>query len=276
MKFIRPFFLLWLMIELAACTLHKGAEHRSVLTDRHSGNHPGCSLCAAQKSQASPDLGDSLEWISASETKVNHLIKTNPNDALKSRLTHLELSRMLPLVEMEDSIPRGCDHIIFKNGDELAAKILEVGPNEIKYKKCDYLEGPTYSVERYSVFMIKYANGSKDVFNEERTVPTVEKKVDDNSTKTDLNYFDKYESGVADARLYHFAGGWFWLGLLLGLLGIVIAAVVTPSPNKRIKSDLKNDSAYQKGYAAAARKKNVVNAVLGWLVWLFILVLFVL
>jgi hypothetical protein len=57
------------------------------------------------------------------------------------------------------------DVITLKTGDEIKSKVLEVGTNEIKYKKSDNLDGPSYSVAKSDVFMIKYENGSKDVFS---------------------------------------------------------------------------------------------------------------
>lgn len=56
------------------------------------------------------------------------------------------------------------DIIINRNGDEIKAKVLEITPNEVKYKKHDYLTGPTITIVKQEVFMIKYANGTKDVF----------------------------------------------------------------------------------------------------------------
>jgi hypothetical protein len=37
--------------------------------------------------------------------------------------------------------------------------------SEIKYKKCGEQNGDTHTVKKSDVFMIKYANGTKDVFN---------------------------------------------------------------------------------------------------------------
>jgi len=61
------------------------------------------------------------------------------------------------------------DVIILKTGDEIKSKVLEITPDLVKYKKWENHEGPAYSVYKSDVFMIKYANGTKDVFN---TVPT--------------------------------------------------------------------------------------------------------
>lgn len=55
--------------------------------------------------------------------------------------------------------------IIFKiNGDEIEAKVTEVSEEVIKYYKFNKTEGPLYSIKVSNVFMIKYADGSKDVF----------------------------------------------------------------------------------------------------------------
>jgi len=57
------------------------------------------------------------------------------------------------------------DIIILKNGDEIKSKVLEINTSEIKYKKFDNADGPTFTMAKQDVFMIKYPNGSKDVFN---------------------------------------------------------------------------------------------------------------
>ncbi len=57
------------------------------------------------------------------------------------------------------------DLIVYKDGDEVKAKVLNVNKEEISYKKWDNVEGPTYSISIDEVFMIKYKNGTKDVFS---------------------------------------------------------------------------------------------------------------
>lgn len=49
------------------------------------------------------------------------------------------------------------------NGEELQVKVLEITPYEIKYKRFDNLDGPLIILRRGDVFMIKYANGTKEV-----------------------------------------------------------------------------------------------------------------
>ncbi len=57
------------------------------------------------------------------------------------------------------------DLIILKNGDEIKSKVEEINQENIKYKKFENLTGPLYTLDIYEIFMIKYENGTKDVFN---------------------------------------------------------------------------------------------------------------
>jgi len=55
-----------------------------------------------------------------------------------------------------------CDNIILKDGKEISAKILEITPKLIKYKKCDNLDGPLFSINKSDVMMIRYSNGDNE------------------------------------------------------------------------------------------------------------------
>lgn len=64
-----------------------------------------------------------------------------------------------------------CDNIILKNGEEISAKVIEISENVIKYSKCNNLAGPTYQIQKSEVLMVKYVNGTKDVFKNENQTP---------------------------------------------------------------------------------------------------------
>lgn len=59
------------------------------------------------------------------------------------------------------------DLLVYKNGDEQKVKVLEINTGDVKYKKWDNQQGPTYTVLKSELFMVKYQNGSKDVFKDE-------------------------------------------------------------------------------------------------------------
>lgn len=62
------------------------------------------------------------------------------------------------------------DVITKKDGTEVQAKVLSVNSYEINYLKWNNQNGPTYTIAVNDVFMIKYANGEKDVFNGQETL----------------------------------------------------------------------------------------------------------
>jgi hypothetical protein len=56
------------------------------------------------------------------------------------------------------------DVITKQNGEAIRAKILEVSVESVRYKKFELPDGPNYVLAASEVFMIKYENGSRDVF----------------------------------------------------------------------------------------------------------------
>ena len=60
---------------------------------------------------------------------------------------------------------------MLKNGTEIKAKVLEVSPTDIKYRRQDNPDGPLYSTGTADVFLIQYANGTKDVLNPAPAAP---------------------------------------------------------------------------------------------------------
>ncbi len=56
------------------------------------------------------------------------------------------------------------DLIVKKNGDEVKAKIIEVGAKEVKYKNFTNQEGPNYVMDKSEILFVKYKNGEKEIF----------------------------------------------------------------------------------------------------------------
>lgn len=57
------------------------------------------------------------------------------------------------------------DLITKKDGTDIQAKILEVTSNEVKYKKFSNLEGPTFTLPKSDILIVRYENGENEVFN---------------------------------------------------------------------------------------------------------------
>lgn len=69
-----------------------------------------------------------------------------------------------PVIEKEiDTLDVKCDNIILKDGKEISAKIIEITPEMVKYRKCPNTDGPLISIYKSDILMLRYADGSKDI-----------------------------------------------------------------------------------------------------------------
>ena len=59
------------------------------------------------------------------------------------------------------------DVITKKSGEDIHSKIIEVNQTEVKYKKFDNAEGPTFTITKTDILMIRYENGTNEVFNQQ-------------------------------------------------------------------------------------------------------------
>lgn len=96
---------------------------------------------------------------------------------------------ILPLL----GISQNCDNIIFKDGTEISAIVEEIRLNEISYKKCENIGGPTYVASKSEIFMIRYKNGTKEVMNQVNTKNNTNSNMNVNSESTtaSIRYFSE-------------------------------------------------------------------------------------
>ncbi len=69
---------------------------------------------------------------------------------------------LLLLVLLAGSAAQAQDLLTKRNGEELSVKILEITPSEVRYRRADNPDGPLISLWRSDVFMIRYANGTRE------------------------------------------------------------------------------------------------------------------
>jgi TM2 domain-containing membrane protein YozV len=115
----------------------------------------------------------------------------------------------------EQSAP--CDVLIMKSGEEIEAKILEVGEKEIRYRACDNPDGPIMVVSTSRVFKIKYSNGTSQVVNGDDSRVNDDPILGSTSGKSQL---------VAFVLCFFFG----WIGVhrfYLGYTGIAIIQLLT-------------------------------------------------
>lgn len=138
------------------------------------------------------------------------------------------------------------DLITKKNNEDIKAKVIEVSVTDVSYKKFETPEGPIYRVPKSEILMIRYADGSKDVFS-------------------DLSTDNMGSKGKEDARAnYHgknSGAGWTAATVIvtspvLGLIPAIVCSSSEPQEdnlNVRKPELMKNDS-YNQAYLAEAHK----------------------
>lgn len=75
------------------------------------------------------------------------------------------MKKLLFLFLVISNVINSQDVITKNNGEDIKSKVLEVGEESIKYKKFSNLNGPTYTLKKSEILMIRYENGEKDIFN---------------------------------------------------------------------------------------------------------------
>lgn len=181
------------------------------------------------------------------------------------------------------------DIIFKKDAEEIQAKVMEIGTNDIKYKKFSNPNGPTYVISKNDLFMIKYENGEKDVFN----------KNSKSSNQNNDNYFnssnqnDNYNSNIdlctkaTNDALIHYKGdksgaGWICATTILisPIIGLIPAAICSyhepenfnlKAPNRELFNNSSYNSCYKEQAHKTKKRKIWKNFGIGSAVWLVII-----
>ncbi len=108
------------------------------------------------------------------------------------------------------------DTLITRKGELIGAKVLEIGKEEIRYKKYSNPDGPVYVIDKSDVVVIEYQNGSRDVFAEETTNP-VTSGADDNDNQNRV-YVDRRPAlnFIVGAAPFFAFNPWGWGGWYSG------------------------------------------------------------
>jgi hypothetical protein len=167
----------------------------------------------------------------------------------------------------------GQDILVKRNGEEINVKVLTITPSEITYllpnNPQDSLATPAQeqTLARRDVFMIKYGNGVKEVFEEERTPPakTVAYEPEHNPVAVRKeNKAELFERGKFDARSYYHsyrgaATGTLITSLISPVAGLIPAVACSATPpaeyNLHCPSyEQYNNAAYRAGYRQQAHR----------------------
>jgi hypothetical protein len=158
--FLMKYYIIALsLLVLSACSVQKRKYQRGYYV---SWKH---EKCAGKESQTGKII-EAEHSIGNKSLTGTDTVKSNEPPYYHADRPEANADNKLQVTAEDD-----CDNIIFKDGSELRVKILDRTPEEIKYKRCELPDGPVYTAKRSSIFMIKYANGTREVFTTESRQP---------------------------------------------------------------------------------------------------------
>ena len=150
------------------------------------------------------------------------------------------------------------DIITKKSGEDIQAKVIEVTTSEIKYKKFDNQTGPILTISTMELLMIRYENGSKDIFTTPQN-PVGQIQI----LGTDSAYFSKRgrEDAIANYHGQNCGAGWVAATTIYPTIigGVLTASICSAQEPKDWNlnypdSTLINNRLYSEAYKKQAHK----------------------
>ena len=167
------------------------------------------------------------------------------------------------------------DLITKKDGTDISAKVLEITILEVKYKKFDNLSGPIFTMLKSDVLMIKYENGTNDVFNETVSADNVSSSTDDmcEKAKEDANmYYPVKNTGAAWSMATTIA-----ISPLFGIIPTLICSNAEPKdinlhyPDRDLMKNYDYNRCYKEEALKMKKQKIFKLAGIGSGIWLLAL-----
>ncbi len=70
----------------------------------------------------------------------------------------------VPVLTLKEKSDVPCDTLFMRSGEKILAAIQEISPTQVKYKMCDYQDGPLRIIGKWKVASVHYAGGAKETF----------------------------------------------------------------------------------------------------------------
>lgn len=196
------------LLVITACLIQSCAVQK-----RHYRNGYDITFKTSKKNSSKKNDVSSLYRIETPQTLVQTNIQTNR--ALVASAEQDLRNVVLATTQITNQNDESCDVIYFRNNKVVSAKVVEINSTDIKYKRCDNLDGPLIVVDKNSVKSILYKNGDTETFNENYPVKTTQENISNNKI-----------THVADATYDGFAIASFVCGMLFMFLVPVPLAII--------------------------------------------------
>ncbi|MDP3557234.1 MAG: DUF4190 domain-containing protein [Bacteroidota bacterium] len=160
-KFASSLIILFIVATITNCTVQKRSYRKGYYV---SWNKKASPVLKVAKQVDAKQLEEKSTLSKIQIIKYSNVQEPLYVSANKSNNAEVKSLSIKPLTLINDSC---ADIITMRDGSDIEGKVIEVSSKLIKYKRCNNLNGPTIVASIESVFMIKYANGTKEVFKSE-------------------------------------------------------------------------------------------------------------
>lgn len=168
----------------------------------------------------------------------------------------------------QPTAPAASDVLLLSNGQELSGQVLTISPTELTYRPAPVagatLLSDTVRLPVASVFMVRYANGTREVLAQLHPAAPASQPDPTPLPLRNLAEMQRQALGRRDALVYYQHSGPFWgsfgASIYLGpLLGLASTAGIANSPVKPINLNapqpaLLADPGYRLGYQQQANQ----------------------
>ncbi len=164
------------------------------------------------------------------------------------------------------------DIITKKTGEDILSKILEVGQFEVKYKKFDNLSGPIFTIQKTELIMVRYENGTKDLFSD----------MSSSKGNVESSNVNMLTQGKEDAKMNYkgrrSGAGWttattIILSPIIGVIPAIACSLTEPNEDnlnykdsELMKNNIYNES-YKKESHKIKKRKIWMNFGIGSTIW---------
>jgi len=163
----------------------------------------------SQKINATP-----LDYIKPKTPTEKSVHSKKKKKKFFARMTERIMKRRAKkMIRKFDFDPTKCVRITKTDGKVIDALILRMGSDRIRYKKCDFVNGPSRTIHKEEIFKIEYADGKVELVAEQMALKKQERDAIEEAKIANGEYRQYWRTG-------------FLLGFLLGLFGLILAGII--------------------------------------------------
>ncbi len=214
------------LLILASCSLQKRIYNKGFYISKHH---------AIKKTEQKPNTDTLPAVLNCVKQIKAKAVPVTLSAEVSNKVIEIEHVRTKPT-----PLTDGCDTLVLRNGTVMLAKILEITPEQIKFRYCDSPNEVLRVINKNDVNHIIYSNGLKEVFeykqpNAPYYYPPPRKTNGFAIAGFSLGIFDVFLSGAYTSSSLSVGAGLTFIipfAILVSTVGLCIMAIIQITRNR--------------------------------------------